>query len=62
MIHLGARALKEISGEVVQTVSFCFGKSNCANYKKCVLQTFRIWLFFDAGTFKSLIKVNNTGY
>lgn len=33
MIHLGARAFEEISGEVVQTVSFCFSKDNSVNYK-----------------------------
>lgn len=33
MVHLGARAFEEIAGEVVQTTSFIFRKSNCKDYK-----------------------------
>lgn len=33
MIHLGARAFEEISGEIVQTTSFVLRKSNVKNYK-----------------------------
>ena len=33
MAHLGARAFEEIGGDVVQTTSFVFRKSNTANYK-----------------------------
>lgn len=33
MIHLGARAFDEISGEVVQTVAFTIFKQNIMNYK-----------------------------
>ena len=43
MIHLGARAFEEISGEVVQTVSFCFSIGNFINYKSvfCRLAEFQ---------------------
>ena len=33
MAHLGARAFEEIGGEVVQTVSFVFRKTDIANYQ-----------------------------
>ncbi len=33
MVHLGARAFEEISGEVVQTVSFVMRLNNLSNYK-----------------------------
>lgn len=33
MVHLGARAFEEISGEIVQTTSFVFRKSSIKNYK-----------------------------
>ena len=33
MVHLGAHAFEEITGEVVQTVAFVFGKSNIENYR-----------------------------
>ena len=33
MVHLGARAFEEISGEVVQTTSFVMRKSHLKNYK-----------------------------
>ncbi|MDD6119379.1 MAG: BREX-1 system adenine-specific DNA-methyltransferase PglX [Selenomonadaceae bacterium] len=33
MVHLGARAFEEISGEVVQTVAFVIYKGNIRNYK-----------------------------
>src|SRR5699024_6997116 len=33
MVHLGARAFEEISGEIVQTTSFVFRNSNTGDYK-----------------------------
>ncbi len=32
MVHLGSHAFEEISGEVVQTVAYCFGKNSIRNY------------------------------
>lgn len=38
MLHLGARAFDEISGEVVQTTSFVMRQSNIGNYCSCFVR------------------------
>lgn len=38
LIHLGARAFEEISGEVVQTVAFILRNSTVKNYRACYIR------------------------
>ncbi|QNM03385.1 BREX-1 system adenine-specific DNA-methyltransferase PglX [Simiaoa sunii] len=68
LVHLGARAFDEISGEVVQTVSFVVRKNSLSGYKAIYLrlvdgcnQSQKEKLFFDDGI-KYIATENNFTY